>query len=171
MTMKNPEQTLVKGLGKEQVLKLAQAASNDKSFCRELVKYIEVDESTRAAKAAWVLSHVASSRPDVLKQHIQSMLSVLGKAKTGGIQRELLKALYHMKLSENDYGKLIDLSFRFLSDRDSDVGVKYYSTYILYEAIKRYPDLANEVRCAMEETSAWHNAVWQRHVAKWLSKI
>jgi hypothetical protein len=171
MTMKNPEQTLVKGLGKEQVLKLAQAASNDKSFCRELVKYIEVDESTRAAKAAWVLSHVASSHPDVLKQHVQSMLSVLSKAKTGGIQRELLKSLYHLKLSDTDFSKLIDLSFRYLADRNTDVGVKYYSTYILSDALKKYPDLSNEVKCALEETSTWHNEVWQRHVAKWLSKM
>jgi hypothetical protein len=169
--MNQPEQILVKGLGKSAVIKLAATAAKDEKLYQTLLGYINVDQSTRAAKAAWVLSHVSEVNHQFPLKYAEELLDNLQRATVGGIQRELLKTLYSLKLPEKQYGKLIDLAFRFLSDRNTDVGVKYYATYILLEAQKLFPDLTNEFKFAMEETSSWHNEVWQRHVKKYLEKI
>lgn len=168
--MKNPEQLLVKGLGKKAVTELAAAAAVDETLYKTLLKNVAADESTRAAKSAWALSHVSDINHQFPLKHVDELLRILQSATVGGIQRELLKTLYPIKLTEKQYGKLIDLSFRFLSDPKTDVGVKYYATYILTEAIKLYPDLNQEFILALEETASWHNEVWQRHVRKLIKK-
>lgn len=169
--MKNPEQLLVKGLGKKAVTELANAAAKDELLYNTLLKNIAADESTRAAKSAWALSHVSEINHQFPIKHADEILRILQTATVGGIQRELLKTLYPIKLPEKQYGKLIDLSFRFLADAKTDVGVKYYSTYILTEAVKLYPDLNQEFLLALEETATWHNEVWQRHIRKLMKKI
>jgi hypothetical protein len=157
---------LVKGMRKQTVMQLAKEANEDTNIYRVLLDVISSDNGTPAMKASWVLGNAARLNKAPAQRFGKQLLQLLITAEVGGVQRELLKVLEVVALSEEDEGKFVDTCFALLRSPGLDVGIRYYCLRILRAKAKKYPDLKPELISSLEEIVEWHNEVWKRHTAK-----
>lgn len=158
-------EVLVKGMGKHVVDKLAAQANDDPVLYRELLDVLETQETTPAMKASWVLANAARLDKAPAQKHGSRFLQLLFNARIGGVQRELMKVLEVVELSDEEEGRFVDLCFQLLRQPGLDVGIRYYGLRILRQKVKKYPDLKPELITSLEEVLSWHNDVWKRHTS------
>jgi hypothetical protein len=157
---------LVKGMAKRAADDLAAMANSNPELYLKLLDAIASGEQTHAMKASWVLGHAARMDKNPAQKHGHRLLQLLLQAKVGGVQREILKVLELVSLSEEDEGRFVDLCFELLRRPGLDVAIRYYCLRVLRQKVKKYPELKIELVSTLEEIRDWHNDVWTRYSSK-----
>jgi len=102
------------------------------------------DEQPQAWRAAWLLNHSIKENDQRVKTHIKQILKVI-KAKKDGHQRELLKILYKMELSEKQEGLLFDICMSIWESIHKSPSVRGTAFIYLIKIFQKYPELKNEI--------------------------
>jgi hypothetical protein len=162
---------LVKGLGKEVTTKVAKQAGADETLFLALLDYAENGTTTQAMKSSWIIGTLATFDPTFPTKYSDRVLAILKAATVGGVQREMLKTISRVKLKPEVHGSLIDLCFRMLHNHELDVAVKYYSIYIIEDALKVYPELKDELIASLEPQLELYNDSWRKYNKRRIEKL
>ena len=130
---------LVTGIGRAQVIELADFAVTDKSWVTSLIQACYYSKPVnRNRKASWVLHHIFLRNPEFIEPMVLEIVGALDKSVDGSVQRELLKIMADVKVRESDVGEvgaeLFGLAIELLYDQSQAKGMHY----IAIRLIKRY---------------------------------
>lgn len=95
-------------------------------------------------RAAWLLWSCIEENDERVKKHIKKLIKGL-KGKADGHQRELLKIIHIMDLSEKDESFMFDWCVDVWKAIDKKPSVRYNAFKYLKKLSKKYPDLKNEI--------------------------
>jgi len=102
------------------------------------------DKEPQSWRAAWLVKHYMSKNDPRVITNINSILKALPNKKDGH-QRELLKILMDMKLSEKQEGILFDKCFTIWEDISKSSSVRGTAFSIIVDIVKKYPELRTEI--------------------------
>ncbi len=97
-----------------------------------------------AWRAAWLLWSCIDTNDFRLQKHIQKILDNIPN-KSDGHQRELIKILMEMKLSEEQEGYLYDLCVTLWKQTTKKPSVRFTAFRYISELAHKYPDLYTEI--------------------------
>lgn len=99
----------------------------------------------QAWRATWLIGQYVEQNDKRIKPHINSILKVI-LGKEDGHQRELLKVLLKMELTEKQEGILFDKSITIWEDINKSSSVRSIAFLILSNIVKKYPELLTEIK-------------------------
>jgi hypothetical protein len=110
----------------------------------ETVKISLGDESPQSWRAAWLIGHYMKNNDAVLRPYINSILSGI-IAKEDGHQREFLKILNRMELTDDQEGRLFDVCLTIWEEIHKSPSVRGTAFQTILNIVKKYPELKNEI--------------------------
>jgi len=140
---------------------IANAIGNDPKEFKKIIQLIYTAEAPIPQRASWLLMVIARKHPELIKPYVVKLTDTIRDFKIDGIKRHILFALATQQIPEKQEGKTVDFCFEFILSPDAPVAVKVFSMEILSNLIKKYPDLKNELKAAIEDqlpktTAAFH---------------
>ena len=142
---------LVTALGREQVIELADFASEDNSWVPALLeasKYLKPRNRNR--KAAWVIHHIFLRHPKLIEPRFKQLIDVLDASEDSSVHRELLKVIVEVKIDKSEWVKfspmLFDLGVVLLCDASQNKSMHY----IAIRLCERFMRSENEIKEAVE---------------------
>ena len=102
------------------------------------------DEQPQAWRAAWVINHCIKYNDSRIKKIANKIIKKL-KTKEDGHQRELLKILGKIDLTEKQEGYLFDISMTIWESIEKSPSVRIVAFRSLVKIVEKYPDLKNEI--------------------------
>ena len=137
---------------KAQTLRITEHIGGSRKRFAELVAIVAGEDRTRAQRGAWVISHVAERRPEVVLPFIGSLLENLRPTEDrhDAIKRNTMKAASELDLPEEVGGLAVDLAFTLLGSPDEAVATKVYAMSTIERLCHREPGLIPELRLSLE---------------------
>ena len=142
---------LVTALGREQVVVLADFATEDESWVPALFDACKYPKPrNRNRKAAWVLHHIFLRHPELIEPRVEHVIDVLDASEDSSVHRELLKVIVEVEIDKSEWMKYSPMLF------DLGVGLLFYETqtkgmnYIAIRLTERFMSSENERQEAVE---------------------
>jgi len=136
---------LVKQLeGKIDKDRIKSLINNESKIFDFFVKHICKNEST-SWRSAWVLHHSIHKNDKRIKPHLKKIILSIQEKKDGH-QRELLKIVRKMKLSEKEEGYFFDVCVSIWEEVHKKTSTRYYPGLFMIEMAKKYPEIKNELK-------------------------
>jgi hypothetical protein len=101
-------------------------------------------------RAAWLLWSCLEENDPRIKDHIQRILKAIPEKKDGH-QRELLKILEKMQISEEEEGYLFDLCVSIWERIHKQPSIRWTAFKMILRIAGRYPDLFREINFLTED--------------------
>ena len=135
-----------------------------KSLKEELIAYIEAhpkkvaeliqlatsNKPPHSARAAWLLSKVATKEGAAIKGHIIQIFQILPVVKDGQ-KRDLLNVLRQIDLTEQEEGILYDICVTIWTDLSKIPSARLNAFKCMVAICKKYPDLNQELILLTED--------------------
>jgi hypothetical protein len=148
-------------------LKSALLEEHSKAQCTRIVNYIGSDKKRFDElmdlffnghyrvnqRAAWPLSYIAESQPQLVEPYLEKLVYNLRKRDAHvAVKRNTVRLLQEIEVTDEDLmGELADICFGFLASQDETIAVKAFSMTVLYNITVKEPDLKNELKLLIEE--------------------
>lgn len=113
-------------------------------YFKEAIELAIQDKQPYSWRAAWVLWCCISKNDPRVREYILRITESLGKKKDGH-QRELLKILLEMDLTQEQEGYLFDLCVSLWEQPEKKPSVRFTAFKFINKTARKYPDLANEI--------------------------
>lgn len=111
----------------------------------ETIEVSLTDEQPQAWRAAWLIFHYMKNNDPRLLPYVDSiLLRVPGKG--DGHQREFLKILNKMELTENQEGILFDICLNIWEKINKSPSVRGTAFQTLLLMVEKYPELKRELK-------------------------
>jgi hypothetical protein len=141
---------------KEQILKehskanslriVAWVGSNPARF-KELLHLFLHDEYRVVQRAAWAISTIAETHPDLIAPHLGAMINRMeDRGLPSAVSRNVLRILQTAPLPEELHGPLMNSCFRLLEDPKEPIAIRVFAMTVLGRLAKVYPELKVELR-------------------------
>jgi hypothetical protein len=103
------------------------------------------DKQPQAWRATWLLFHCMQDNDKRIKNHIKNIINDIRNCKDGH-QREWLKILDRMLLTENQESLLFDVCLTIWEDITKSPSVRGTAFKFLLKIVKKYPELSEEIQ-------------------------
>jgi hypothetical protein len=124
--------------------KMVAFLTNNPNLFDETLKVSLGDKEPQSWRAAWLIKHYMTKNDSRIIKNINSLLKALPNKKDGH-QRELLKILMDMILTEKQEGILFDKCFTIWEDINKSSSVRGTAFSIIVDTVKKYPELLTEI--------------------------
>ncbi|MCG9880513.1 MAG: hypothetical protein MH472_07940 [Bacteroidia bacterium] len=101
-------------------------------------------------RSAWILQNFLQPNSPEIRELCPKILAVLPKKKDGH-QRELLKLLKLVNLTEEWESQLYDICFNIWIQLHKSPSVRYTALEYLLDLVKKYPELLHELEMVLED--------------------
>jgi hypothetical protein len=162
---------LLREYSKAHVAFLAKKIGPNQEDFDALIALFLGDECRVVHRAAWVISHCADEHPWLIKKHIEVLLLNLQKPVGDPVKRNTLRVLRYVDIPEDLMGIAADICFEFLLSGKEPVAVKIHAMTILHSIVKKYPELKEELKVAIEDQMPFGSAGFKNRGAKVLKAI
>jgi hypothetical protein len=95
-------------------------------------------------RATWLLWSCMVDNDSRVSAYLKEIIDRL-PGKCDNHQRELLKILQRMELTEECEGQLFDISFKIWENTGNQQSVRYNALKLILKIVEKHPDLSNEV--------------------------
>ena len=119
-------------------------------YWEEAIELAITNKQPYSWRAAWLLWSCLEKNDVRIQPHIQSLIEGL-KNKKDGHQRELLKILIVMELSEEQESCLLDFCIQLWKDIQKTPSVRYTTFRFMHLIAAKYPELTNEIKFYSEK--------------------
>lgn len=146
---------------KKQTLKLAAAIIGQPEQFAQLMSYFLNDEGggyLLPQRAAAVVNEVGAREPDLLQPYFEKMILDLRNDIHDAVKRNTVRLLQYHDLPESLLGEAADICFGLLQSAKEPVAVKVFSMTVLYNIVRRVPELKSELAYSIEEQMAYGSA-------------
>lgn len=146
------EPALLAEHSKKQTLFIAKAIINSKADIKELIKLYTGKDQVIAQRAAWVVSSVASVKPELIIPFLKKIIKHLNKdGLHDAVIRNGVKILETIDFPKNQLGEITDLCFKILADQKQAIATRCYAMTTLSKICRLEPELKKELRLVIEE--------------------
>ena len=109
-----------------------------------LVSHMQKQVKSSSWRSAWIINNAMKKNDERIKKPLSKIIqSILGK--DDGHQRELLKVVRKMKLTEKNEGLFFDTCMQVWEDIKKKPATRHYAGLSIIEMAKKYPDIKNEL--------------------------
>lgn len=116
----------------------------------EAIKLAVSNKQPYSWRAAWLLWSCIEKNDTRIQPHIQSLIEGLTNKKDGH-QRELLKILILMELTEKQESILLDFCIQLWKEIQKTPSVRFTAFRFMHSIILKYPELKNEIKFYTEK--------------------
>lgn len=102
------------------------------------------DEQPLSWRSAWLLRSCMEKNDSRIRKHINKIIKLLPE-KEDGHQRELIKILLQMKLSEAQEGNLFNVCMNLWEGIHKSPSIRITAFKFIYGMAEKYPELKSEV--------------------------
>ena len=129
--------------------------------------------SLEKQRASWVLKHCFNAQPDLINPYLNKMIAHLEqKGLHDAVVRHTLSILSeHKALNQKHFDGLLNFCFDQLLDQNSAIAIHIYSIELIYQSLKFYPELKNELQIIIEDKLPFASAGFKSRGSKILRKI
>jgi hypothetical protein len=116
----------------------------------EAIELAISDDQPFAWRSAFLLSSCMEENDVRVKKYIKPILTSI-KSKKDGHQRELLKILYRMQLTDKSEGIVFDICIRLWEQISKDPSVRMTALKFIIKIANKHPELLNEITVLMQD--------------------
>jgi hypothetical protein len=150
---------------KEQILK-----EHTKANCDTIVKWTGAsqerfdqlfelflsNEYRVAQRAAWPLSYVVTSHPQLINKHFTKLLKNLSRPGIhNAVKRNSIRLMQHIELPQRYHGQIMNLCFEYIASPSEMIAIKAFALTVLENLSKYYPDIRPELKTIIVDR--WHS--------------
>ena len=114
----NLREALLKEHSKKQMLKIVKYIGNDQQRFDELMKLFLESEYRITQRAAWPVSYVSTTYPDLIKKHLRKIILNLKNPVHDAVKRNTIRLLQFIELPVSLHGITANTCFQFLNDQE-----------------------------------------------------
>ncbi len=137
---------------------LAFEIGPDQDSFDTLMKLFFGDDNQVTQRAAWLMSHCVDEFPWLIDKHLSAIIYNLDKPVHVAVKRNTLKILQFVDLPKDLLGITADICFRLLNDGKEPTAVKVFAMTVIYNIVKKYPELNEELKMSIEEQMPFASA-------------
>lgn len=123
---------------------------NNPESVKELIKLSIEDKQPFSWRGAWLLWSCIEKNDIRVRKEINKIIKAIHNKKDGH-QRELIKILSKMELTEKQESYIYDISMNILKDIKKNPSVRFIALKFMIEIIKKYPEINNELEFLYQE--------------------
>jgi hypothetical protein len=116
----------------------------------EAIELAISDDQPFAWRSAFLLSSCMEENDVRVKKYIKPILTSI-RSKKDGHQRELLKILYRMQLTDKSEGIVFDICIRLWEQISKDASVRMTALKFIIKIANMHPELLNEITVLMQD--------------------
>lgn len=165
---------ILKEHSKKQADKIVKYVGNDSSRFKALVDVFLAGPYRVTQRAGWPLSICVEMHPALASPHLTRLLNHLSKPGIhDSVKRNTLRILQFIEIPKRLHGKVADICFSFLTDKQEPIAVQVFSMSALECVAETNPELKRELKIIIEDHLPFASAGYlsrARKVLKNLSK-
>jgi len=125
---------------------------SDKEKFDEMLMLALKDEYPLSMRASRVVVLSTFKYNSLINSHIPVLIKTLPNSKTDCVKRSILKIFAELPLHLDDesIGKLTDICFNLLNDRNQSIATRAFAIGVLIKVIKKFPDIRFELKAVLE---------------------
>lgn len=157
---------------KRRAAEVAAYACLDSAYFAELMDCFLSDDYRLAQRAAYSVSMAGRERPDLMEPHIGALVDQLERKDIhDAVIRNSVRILQEVEIPEELHGRLMDVCFEFIQNRQVAIAIRAFSLTILYNFSRIYPEIKKELRIIIEEALEYEKPAFVARGKKILKKI
>lgn len=149
--MKSLREELLREHSKLHTVYLANEIGVNQEAFDELMKLFLGEEYRVTQRASWVVSHCYDSYPWLLQNHLKAIIENMQGSVHVAVKRNTLRMLQSIEIPVDLLGLTAELCFQFLNSGKESIAVKANAMSVLFNIVKKYPDLKEELKISIEE--------------------
>jgi hypothetical protein len=146
MNLKN---RIVEIRSKKDIIILASEIDKNPELLVGLMAILEERKTKQSMYGSWVLCQLAENSPELVSPFSHQILSLFKNSPHTGANRNLMRCLMEIDVSEDIMSPLIDQCIEFINDPNQPVAVKAFSIQSFAQIVLKMPDLAIELKLAI----------------------
>lgn len=154
----NLREALLREHSKANTVSLTNEIGTDQQAFDELIALFLGNEYRVTQRAAWVVAHCIEAHPWLVKKHLKSMIENLQNTVHDAVKRNTIRILQFVEIPEDLLGITAEICFSFLNSAKSPIAIKAHAMSVLFEIVKKYPDLKEELKVSIEEQMPFGSA-------------
>lgn len=165
--------TLESGHSKEITIEIADYVGISSERFAALMDCFFSDTKMISQRASWAVGLCGERHPELINPYLDRMLDLLEQPVHNAIKRNTVRIMADMEVPEELLGKAAEICFKLLDDPKAAIAVRVFSMSVLFNIVKREPDLAGELRIVLEDHYPHGSAGFKsrsRKILKALSK-
>lgn len=142
---------LLKEHSKIHTVYLANKIGVDQEAFDQLMELFLGDEYRVTQRASWIVRHCYDAYPWLLQKHMKAIIENMQGPVHVAVKRNTLRMLQFIDIPEELLGLTAELCFDFLNSGKESIAVKANAMTVLFNIVKKYPDLKEELKITIEE--------------------
>ena len=121
-----------------------------------------------------MVTHCVEAHPWLIEKHLKPILENLQNPVHDAVKRNTIRIIQSMDIPEELLGLTAELCFKFLNSGTEPVAIKAFSMTVLFNIVKKYPELKDELKMSIEDLLPYGSAGFKsrgRKILKSLEKI
>ncbi|MCE7064484.1 hypothetical protein [Dyadobacter sp. CY326] len=157
---------------KRRAMEVAAYACLDSAHFQQLINCFLSNDYRLAQRAALSVSIAARQRPDMIVPHINTLVDMLPRTDVhDAVIRNSVRILQEIEIPAELHGKVMDICFAFIQNREIPVAIRVFSLTILDNFSKIYPEIRNELGIIIEEAMEFEKPAFRARGKKILARI
>jgi hypothetical protein len=167
----NLREDLLREFSKAHTVDIARKIGANQEDFEELITLFLGKEYRVTQRAAWVVSHCADEHPWLIEKHIEPMILNLQKPVNDAVKRNTLRVLRYVEIPEDLMGIAADICFKYLLSGKEPVAVKVHAMDVLFNITRKFPELKEELKLAIEDQMPFGSAGFRSRGGKILKSL
>jgi hypothetical protein len=150
---------IIKEHSRAQLLKIVKYIGDDPDRFKKLIEIFLAGPYRVTQRAAWPISVVAETQPQLLIPHLKKILDFARKPGVhDSVKRNAVRLLQFIEIPKKLHGNIADLCFEFLQDKKEPIAVKVFSMSALATIAQSNPELKKELKIIIEDQLPYASA-------------
>lgn len=146
------KEILGEGQSKKRMQLIIEFVGNDPLRFEELMNLYFKGPYQITQRASWAISDIAVKDPTRILPYLSKMIEMLDDDSHHiAVKRNTIRILQFVEIPEDFLGILADKCFRYLMNHDEAIAVRAFSITVLYNIVRRVPELKRELIMILEE--------------------
>ncbi len=136
---------------KELMLKMVDYVGDDSGRFALVMDCFFHEEMRICQRASWAVSVIAEHQPQLIYPYLEQMLKQLDDPGHNALVRNTIRVFQFIDIPEEMEGEIFERCYNFLIDPKEAIAVRAFSITVLFNIVKKIPELAPELRLAIED--------------------
>jgi len=167
----NLRENILREFSKSNTVKIARSIGPNQERFDELMHLFLGDEHKVTHRSAWIISHCADEHPWLIEKHVEKLLLNLKNPVGDPVKRNTVRVLRYIEIPEDLMGLAAEICFEYLQSGKEPIAVKVHSMDVIFNIVKRFPELKEELRLVIEDQMPFGSKGFISHGRKVLNAL
>jgi len=144
---------------------------NDEQRFEELMQLFLNDEYRVTQRASWVVSECSERFPFLITPYLESIILNLKNDVHDAVRRNTIRVLQFVEIPEPLFGITSEFCFELLASKKEPVAIKAFSMSVLFEIVKKIPELKTELQVLIEDQMPYSSPAFTSRGGKILKAL